>query len=95
MIVVLHDYSQPKAQPKSAATDKKKANEAKAKAAGGNKPGQNKKQARNARPTKKTEAELDSEMADYFVAAPASNNENAAAPAANGEAMDEIMVSPM
>ena len=32
-------------------------------------------------------------MADYFVAAPAASNENAPAPAANGEAMDEIMVS--
>jgi THO complex subunit 4 len=83
--------TQPKAKPKSAAADKKKINEAKAKAIGGAKPGQNKKRGRSARPTKKTEAELDSEMADYFVAAPAASNENAPAPAANGEAMDEIM----
>jgi THO complex subunit 4 len=81
--------SQPKAQPKSAAADKKGA----AKTAG---KGAKKPRGRNARPAKKTAAELDSEMADYFVAAP--NNENAAvaavaaAPtnAGNGEAMEEI-----
>jgi THO complex subunit 4 len=83
--------SQPKAQPKSAAADKKGA----AKTAG---KGAKKQRGRNARPAKKTAAELDSEMADYFVAAP--NNENAAvaavaaAPtnAGNGEAMEEIEV---
>lgn len=82
--------NQPKVQPKSAAADKKKATANKAGAAKGAAP---KKQrgGRNARPAKKTAAELDSEMADYFVGS--ANAENAApAPAANnGEAMEEIM----
>jgi len=80
--------NQPKSQPKSAATDKKAA------AAKGGKPAK-KGRGRSARPAKKTAAELDSEMADYFESAPNNENTNAAAPAAanagNGEAMDEIM----
>ncbi|KAJ9158360.1 RNA annealing protein [Coniochaeta hoffmannii] len=70
--------TQPKAQPKSAATDKHGANAAKAGAAG--KPARNKpRRGRNSRPSKKTAEELDSEMADYFVAN--NNTENGAAPA--------------
>jgi THO complex subunit 4 len=84
--------NQPKSQPKSAAADKKKAATTKG---GPGKAPVKKARGRNARPAKKTEAELDSEMADYFVAS--GNNENAAAapaaaPAGNGEAMEEIMV---
>ncbi|KAF4125843.1 THO complex subunit 4 [Geosmithia morbida] len=93
--------SQPRGQPKSAATDKK--NNAPAKNA--QKPAK-KPRGRNARPAKKTAAELDSEMADYFDAAPANENAGAAPavaapaaaatpappPAANGEAMDDIEV---
>ncbi|KAF9777587.1 hypothetical protein IL306_004385 [Fusarium sp. DS 682] len=87
--------SQPKAQPKSAAADKHNPGAAKgaaAKGAAGNK----KRRGRNSRPAKKTQEELDSEMADYFdsSAAPeASNNAAAPAPAAaaTGDAdMDEI-----
>ena len=90
--------SQPKSQPKSAATVKhgagaKAANGAKNGAAAQN--GRNKpRRARNARPAKKSAEELDSEMADYFVAG--SNENGAAAPAAapaaatNGDApMDD------
>lgn len=87
--------SQPKAQPKSAATVKHGANAAAgAKAGAAGKPARAKpRRGRNSRPAKKTAEELDSEMADYFVA----NNENgtaapaAAAPAAtNGDAaMDD------
>ncbi|KAF4435970.1 hypothetical protein F53441_13356, partial [Fusarium austroafricanum] len=87
--------SQPKAQPKSAAADKHNAGAAKggaAKGAAGNK----KRRGRNSRPAKKTQEELDSEMADYFDAstAPEASNNAAApapAPAATGDAdMDEI-----
>ncbi|WYZ36580.1 hypothetical protein EsH8_II_000086 [Colletotrichum jinshuiense] len=88
--------AQPKAQPKSAANDKRKANANKGPTTAGardKKP----RRARSGRPAKKTAEELDSEMADYFEsgAAPATN-ENAAAPApaaANGDAPmeDEIM----
>ncbi|KAF4342012.1 mRNA export mlo3 [Fusarium beomiforme] len=89
--------SQPKAQPKSAAADKHNAAAAKGaptKGAGGNK----KRRGRNSRPAKKTQEELDSEMADYFdsSAAPEGTNNAAApapAPAATGDAdMDEIAV---
>lgn len=80
--------SQPKAQPKSAATVKHGANETKAGAAG--KPARKgPRRGRNNRPSKKTAEELDSEMADYFEGQ-AANNENgnaATAPAAtNGDA---------
>ena len=89
--------SQPKAQPKSAAADKHTGGNTKAAPAG---KGPNKKQRkpRSARPAKKTAEELDSEMADYFVAGNANGeNANGAAPAAaaaaNGDAPmeDEIM----
>lgn len=96
---VNHILSQPKAQPKSAASNKHSAGAAKGNAAKGkgNKPAR----ARNARPAKKTAEELDSEMADYFVAnSNADSNANAApaaapAPVATGDAPmeDEIMVS--
>ncbi|CAH0041453.1 unnamed protein product [Clonostachys solani] len=79
----------PKAQPKSAVNDKKGA----AAKAGNAKPNAPKKpRGRNVRPAKKTAAELDSEMADYFEATPA-NDATAAATGANtnGEAMEEIM----
>ena len=88
-------YSQPKAQPKSAATDKHTGANAKTAAAG---KGPNKKRGkpRSARPAKKTAEELDSEMADYFEAGAANGeNTNGAAPAAaaTGDAPmeDEIM----
>ncbi|RYP23876.1 hypothetical protein DL767_008713 [Monosporascus sp. MG133] len=88
--------TQPKAQPKSAANDKKK--EAASKAAGSSARGRGgKKKPRNARPAKKTTEELDSEMADYFESGNQQNNENAdgSAPAATngGDAPmdDEIM----
>ena len=90
--------TQPKAQPKSAAS-KPAANAGKGAAnkgaAGGAKP----RRGRNARPAKKTAEELDSEMADYFGggSAPAGENTTAApapaAAAASGDAAmeDEIM----
>lgn len=87
--------TQPKAQPKSAANNKKK--EATGKAAASNAGGRGgKRRPRNARPAKKTTEELDSEMADYFVAANQQPNENASgsAPAAtNGDApMDDEII---
>jgi len=86
--------SQPKAQPKSAATDKHAANGAKGPA--GPKGATKKvRRPRNSRPAKKTAEELDSEMADYFDGAGTNTeNANAGAPAAaNGDAPmeDEIM----
>jgi THO complex subunit 4 len=89
---------QPKAQPKSAAADKQKASAAKG---GAKAVGKGQRRTRSARPAKKTAEELDSEMADYFVASGNNENAGAAAPAAaaaapaagNGDAMeDEIMV---
>ncbi|KAM0076704.1 RNA-binding RNA annealing protein [Fusarium odoratissimum] len=87
-------HSQPKAQPKSAAADKHNAGAAKGAAAKG--AAGKKRRGRNSRPAKKTQEELDSEMADYFdaSAAPEASNNAAApapAPAATGDAdMDEI-----
>ena len=80
--------SQPKAQPKSAANDKRGGNTTKAAAAAAN--GAKKgRRGRTSRPLKKkTAEELDSEMADYFTGTEA-NTEAAggAAPAAtNGDA---------
>lgn len=74
--------SQPKAQPKSAANVKHGANAPKSGAAG--KPAAKKgpKRGKNSRPAKKTAEELDSEMADYFVASNNTNADGAAAPAA-------------
>lgn len=93
--------SQPKAQPKSAAADKSTGNGAKGAAAGkGAAAKKQPRRGRNSRPAKKTAEELDSEMADYFEAAPANaaaatETAAAAAPAAaaNGDAPmeDEIM----
>lgn len=85
-----HFHSQPKSQPKSAATTKASATR------GGKASTRGAKKAKSARPTKKTAEELDSEMMDYFggagTDAPASG---AAQPAANGDANmdDEILVS--
>ncbi|KAI0013217.1 RNA recognition domain-containing protein [Xylariaceae sp. FL0662B] len=82
--------SQPKAQPKSAANDKKKETAAKASATRGRK-----RRTRSGRPAKKTTEELDSEMADYFEAGNQNENANGGAPAAtNGDAPmeDEIML---
>ncbi|KAF4970494.1 hypothetical protein FSARC_2513, partial [Fusarium sarcochroum] len=87
--------TQPKAQPKSAAADKHNAGAAKGGAAKGA-AGKQKRRGRNSRPAKKTQEELDSEMADYFVssAAPEASSSTVApapAPAATGDAdMDEI-----
>ncbi|RYP23274.1 hypothetical protein DL765_001183 [Monosporascus sp. GIB2] len=88
--------TQPKAQPKSAANDKKKEAAGKAASSGARSRG-GKKKPRNARPAKKTTEELDSEMADYFESGNQQTNENAngGAPAATngGDAPmdDEIM----
>ena len=100
---ILIDYqSQPKSQPKSAATTKTIANAANGTGAGGRggRRGGRGGRGRNARPAKKTAEELDSEMADYFDnggAAPAeagSAANGAAQPAANGDVMeDEVLVS--
>ncbi|KAK1481274.1 RNA recognition domain-containing protein [Colletotrichum cuscutae] len=90
--------TQPKAQPKSAANNKRNNTNAgkggpAAAGTGGKKP----RAKRTGRPAKKTAEELDSEMADYFESG-ANPNENAAAPApapaaTNGDAAmeDEIM----
>jgi THO complex subunit 4 len=81
---------QPKAQPKSAAADKKaNATNGKAGAAGGKAGKKGPRRGRSHRPVKKTAEELDSEMADYFDNANTANNDaNAAAPApaAGGDA---------
>ncbi|KAI5928061.1 RNA recognition domain-containing protein [Camillea tinctor] len=87
--------SQPKAQPKSAANDKKKEGAGKPTGAGAR--GRNNKRrgpTRNGRPAKKTAEELDSEMADYFEAGNQNENAGGAAPAAaSGDAQmeDEIL----
>lgn len=85
--------TQPKSQPKSAANNKKK--EPTGKAASSNTGGRGgKRRPRNARPAKKTTEELDSEMADYFVAANQNENASGSAPAAtNGDApMDDEII---
>ncbi|KAL8335463.1 hypothetical protein RB598_009580 [Gaeumannomyces tritici] len=91
-------HNQPKAQPKSAASDKRGAktgaNGAAADGAKGTKKAAaNPRRAKNARPTKKTAEELDSEMADYFQGGESNGAEgtNTAAPvaAANGDAAME------
>ncbi|KAK0635140.1 hypothetical protein B0T17DRAFT_515445 [Bombardia bombarda] len=90
--------SQPKAQPKSAATVKHGAGAAKgavAAAKGGVKKAAASRRGRSSRPAKKTAEELDSEMADYFDAAATNENANGGVPAAttNGDAPmeDEIL----
>ncbi|KAI8232205.1 mRNA export protein mlo3 [Colletotrichum sp. SAR 10_99] len=83
--------SQPKAQPKSAAINKRNANASKGPATGNAQASKKPRRARSGRPAKKTQEELDSEMADYFESGNA-NNENAAAPApaaTNGDAAME------
>ncbi|GAW15280.1 hypothetical protein EKO27_g9050 [Xylaria grammica] len=79
--------TQPKAQPKSAANDKKKDAGKTAAAARGRK----RRPARSSRPAKKTAEELDSEMADYFNSGDQNENTNGVA-ANNGDAAmdDEI-----
>lgn len=72
--------SQPKAQPKSAATAGKQ-NAAAAKGGVGKGAGNKKRRGRSTRPTKKTMKELDSEMADYFVNSGTNENANGDAPA--------------
>ncbi|PMD27637.1 hypothetical protein NA56DRAFT_615502 [Hyaloscypha hepaticicola] len=78
--------SQPKPQPKSAATTK-----GTGATRGRGKAGRGKGTARSARPAKKTAEELDSEMVDYWQAGAAATETNGAAqPAAGGDAnMDE------
>jgi len=86
--------TQPKAQPKSAATTKKTENATRGKSGRG----RGGKGARNARPAKKTAEELDSEMVDYWnsgaTATEAEGAANGAGQAvANGDATmdDEIL----
>ncbi|PHH90102.1 hypothetical protein CDD83_4527 [Cordyceps sp. RAO-2017] len=84
--------SQPKAQPKSAASSKQST--AIAKGVAGKAAANKKRRGKSVRPMKKTAEELDSEMADYFVST--GGNENAAGgatTATNGDAAmeDEIM----
>ncbi|XXG97203.1 hypothetical protein Hte_003498 [Hypoxylon texense] len=87
--------SQPKAQPKSAANDKKKDAPGKATGAGARGRGKRKGAPRSGRPAKKSAEELDHDMADYFEAGNQNENANgAAAPAVtNGDAPmeDEIL----
>ncbi|EFQ29997.1 RNA recognition domain-containing protein [Colletotrichum graminicola M1.001] len=92
--------TQPKAQPKSAANNKRNTTNAanKGAAAPGARGKKPERRARTGRPAKKTAEELDSEMADYFESGTNAAGENAApaaaAPAAaNGDAPmeDEIM----
>jgi THO complex subunit 4 len=84
--------TQPKAQPKSAANDKKKGA---AKAVGTGARGRKPRPTRNSRPAKKTAEELDSEMADYFESGNQNENTNGVATNTNGDAAmdDEISVS--
>ncbi|KAI0970789.1 hypothetical protein F4678DRAFT_103114 [Xylaria arbuscula] len=82
--------SQPKAQPKSAANDKKKDA---GKVVGSGSRGHNKKRpGRSSRPAKKTAEELDSEMADYFNSGDQNDNANGTTANTNGDAAmdDEI-----
>jgi THO complex subunit 4 len=82
--------TQPKAQPKSAASDKKKDA---AKTVGSGARGRKRRPARSSRPAKKTAEELDSEMADYFNSGDQNENTNGAAANTNGDAAmdDEIL----
>ncbi|KAI0913583.1 hypothetical protein F4824DRAFT_80080 [Ustulina deusta] len=81
--------TQPKAQPKSAANDKKKDA---GKAVGSGARGRKRRPGRSSRPAKKTAEELDSEMADYFNTADQNENTNGAVANTNGDAAmdDEI-----
>ncbi|CAK7271815.1 RNA-binding RNA annealing protein [Sporothrix epigloea] len=91
--------TQPKAQPKSAAADKRGKNAVKGggnqkgNSTNGNQNGAKKvvgRRGRSARPAKKTAEELDSEMADYFVGNGATSN-GATAPAAAAATADAPM----
>jgi THO complex subunit 4 len=100
--VLINCNSQPKSQPKSAATTKATANAGGGGASGGRAGRRGRGgHARNSRPAKKTAEELDSEMADYFDNGGAVATETGAVtngvaqPAANGDVMeDEVLVSP-
>ncbi|KAI1179772.1 hypothetical protein F4777DRAFT_574597 [Nemania sp. FL0916] len=83
--------TQPKAQPKSAANDKKKDG---GKTIGSGARGRKKRPVRSSRPAKKTAEELDSEMADYFNTGDQTENANGVAANTNGDAAmdDEISV---
>lgn len=87
--------TQPKAQPKSAATKKQNATTGKGSVPKGAAGDAKKGRGRSARPAKKTAEELDSEMADYFGSTSNENGTGASAPAAanGGDAAmeDEIM----
>jgi THO complex subunit 4 len=77
--------SQPKAQPRSAAAEKKTDGATKTGAVGTRGRGnRGRRGGRNPRPSKKTTEELDSEMADYFNGTV--NTAEGAAPAATGAA---------
>lgn len=76
--------SQPKAQPKSAATVKHGAAAAKGAAAAGKGAKKPLRKGRNSRPAKKTAEELDSDMVDYFDSAKADTGATGAPAAANG-----------
>lgn len=87
--------TQPKAQPKSAANNKKKEVAGKAAASSTQSGRGGKRRPRSVRPAKKTTEELDSEMADYFESGNQPNeNTNGGAPAAaNGDApMDDEII---
>ncbi|KAK0706439.1 hypothetical protein B0T26DRAFT_454164 [Lasiosphaeria miniovina] len=87
--------TQPKVQPKSAANIKHGAGAAKGPAGaarGVGKKGTRGRGGRNGRPAKKTTEELDSEMADYFVAPAAENTTSGAQPATNGDAPMEVEI---
>ncbi len=98
---VINHKSQPKSQPKSAATTKATANAANSNASGGRAGRRGRGgRARNSRPAKKTAEELDSEMADYFDNGGAVTTETGVATngvaqsATNGDVMeDEVLVS--
>jgi THO complex subunit 4 len=99
--VLINCNSQPKSQPKSAATTKTTTNAAGGNASGGRAGRRGRGgRARNSRPAKKTAEELDSEMADYFDNGGAIATETGAGTngviqvAANGDVMeDEVLVS--
>ncbi|KAH8160093.1 hypothetical protein CIB48_g8159 [Xylaria polymorpha] len=81
--------TQPKAQPKSAANDKKKDA---GKVVGSGARGRKRRPVRSSRPAKKTAEELDSEMADYFNSGDQNENTNGAVANASADAAmdDEI-----
>jgi len=86
--------TQPKAQPKSATAGKKNTGVAKggaAKATAAQAAANKKRRGKNVRPAKKTAEELDSDMADYFVATNENTASGAAAPAAAPAAGDAPM----